>query len=141
MSFKKLSPQIRATRSRIVARSAADKDTSKRVLRRALERGWTVRKSTGRDSWERETDGTVLGAPLESARETLVGFYRPDEAAAFELWTTARKQRPAVMILFAEGRKKGNPVWLGMRYDGTLVDKLPEVPKAARVAMRSAGEL
>lgn len=129
------------TRSRIVARHAADKETSKKLLRRSLERAWAVRKAKVKDSWDRETDGTVIGAPLESARTSLLDFYRPDEAAAFELWTTARKSRPGVMIIFAEGRKKGNPVWLGMRNDGTIVDKLVDVPQSARVAMRSAGEL
>ncbi|MBX3233645.1 MAG: hypothetical protein KIT84_21100 [Labilithrix sp.] len=129
------------TRSRIVARSTVDPATSRVVLRRALERAWAVRKTEGRDVWERETDGTITGAPLEQARESLIGFYRPDEAEAFELWTTARKDRPGIMVVFAEGRKKRSPVWLAMKYDGTVIERLPEIPRAARVAMRSAGAL
>jgi hypothetical protein len=129
------------TRSRVVARAAADRPASKLALRRALEKAWEIRRSAPRDQWERETDGIVTGAPLESAQEVLESFYEQDEADAFELWTTARREKPAIMILFAEGRRKGNPVWLGMRRDGTLVDKLRDVPASARKAMHTAGEL
>jgi hypothetical protein len=128
------------TRQRIVERSAVDRAKSKKAMRRALESAWTVRRSAPRDQWERETDGTVLGAPLDEAREILGEFYRSDEAGAFELWTTGKKERPKMMIIFAEGRKKGVPVWLGMRDGGALVETLPDVPKAARRAMRSAGD-
>ncbi|MFO0739400.1 MAG: hypothetical protein U0270_26115 [Labilithrix sp.] len=129
------------TRQRINDRAAIEPVTSRIVLQRALQRAWEVRKKGSRDQWERETDGTVQGVPLEEARANLLSFYRPDEASAFELWTTARKERPGLMIIFAEGRKKGRPVWLGMRWDGTIIDKAVDVPKTARVAMRTAGEL
>jgi hypothetical protein len=128
------------TRQRVVARAAADRNHSKQVLQRALEAAWKIRRSGKHDQWERDTDGTVVGAPLASAHAALESFYQPDEANAFELWTTARRERPALMIVFAEGRKKGNPVWLGMKSDGALVDKLPDVPKSARHAMRTAGD-
>lgn len=129
------------TRQRVVARNSANPVKSKLVLKAALEKAWKVRRSAAKDQWERETDGTVTGAPLDDARDVLENFYRDDEAGAFELWTTARAEKPPVMIVFAEGRKKGNPVWLGLRPDGTVVDKLADVPRAARRAMRSAGEL
>ncbi len=130
------------TRERVVGRSAADRFHSKAALKQALETAWKVRRAAAHDAWERETDGTVLGAPLDQARGILsTKFYRGDEAGAFELWTTARKEKPALMIVFAEGRKKGNPVWLGMRPDGTVVEKIADVPKSGRQAMRSAGEL
>ena len=119
-----------------------DRPRSKAALKQALEVAWKVRRAKDHDAWERETDGTVLGAPLDQARAVLVAqFYRSDEAGAFELWTTARKEKPALMIVFAEGRKKGHAVWLGMRSDGTVVDKIADVPKGGRTAMRSAGEL
>lgn len=129
------------TRQRIRDRSAVEPVTTRVTLQRALQRAWAVRKKGARDQWERETDGTVQGAPLDEARATLVDFYRQDEASAFELWTTSRKERPAIMIIFAEGRRRGTPVWLGMRSDGTIIDKIVDVPKAARLAMRTAGEL
>lgn len=128
------------TRQRIIARTSADPVAAKAGMKRALEQAWKVRRAGSRDAWERETDGTITGLPLEEARGILGGFFRDDEASAFELWTTARKERPAIMIVFAEGRKKGNPVWLGMKYDGTVIDRLVDVPRPARRAMRSAGE-
>ena len=85
---------------------------SKRVKKAALDRAWKVRRAATRDKWERETDGTVTGAPLDEARDVLENFYRDDEAGAFELWTTARTEKPRPDAVFAEGRKKGNPVWL-----------------------------
>jgi hypothetical protein len=129
------------TRQRIVQRAAVDQVSSRVALQKALQRAWQIRRAAARDQWERETDGTVLGAPLDDARLELQKFYRSDEASAFELWTTARKERPALMIMFAEGRKRGQPVWLGMRPDGTIVDKLVDVPRNAKLAMRTAGEL
>ena len=131
------------TRARIRERAAMEPVTSRQTLQRALTRAWEVRKKGAKDQWERETDGTLQGVPLEEARTALQAFYHSDEAGAFELWTTARKERPGLMIIFAENRKgrKGTPVWLGMRWDGTIIDKIVDVPKNARVAMRSAGEL
>ena len=49
----------------------------------------------------------MQGVPL-GRRANLLSFYRPDEASAFELWTTARKERPGLAIIFAEGRKKAS---------------------------------
>lgn len=129
------------TRQRIVARNTANRSKSKLAMQHALNRAWAVRRAASKDEWERETDGTILGRPLDEAREVLEEYYRDDEAGAFELWTTSKKEKPAMMVLFAEGRKKGSPVWLGMRADGSVVDKINDVPKTARKAMRSAGEL
>lgn len=129
------------TRQRIWDRSAKEPVTTRVTLQRALQRAWADRKRGSSAAWERETDGTMQGQPLEDARASLLSFYRPDEASAFELWTTSKKERPGIMIIFAEGRKRGRPVWLGMRYDGTIIDKGVDVPKTARLAMRSAGDL
>lgn len=130
------------TRYRVQERTAVDVPRSKAAMKAALETAWKVRRASKTEEWERETDGTVLGRPLDEARAVLSAqLYRGDEAGAFELWTTARKERPAIMILFAEGRRKGRAVWLGMRRDGTVVDKIAEVPKSGRAAMRTAGEL
>ncbi len=129
------------TRQRIIDRSAIAPVTTRITLQKAVANAWAIRKAKVKDQWERETDGTVLGAPLDDAHSVLRDFYRADEASAFELWTTSRREKQQLMIIFAEGRKKGQPVWLGMRPDGTVVDKLVDVPRSARIAMRTAGEL
>ena len=132
-------PSLEA-RQRVALRTGAKKPHSREVMRRALQKAWSIRRTGHRDAWEREDDGTVVGAPLDGARTVLESYYREDEAGAFELWTTSKKEKPPLMVIFAKGRKRGNPVWLAMRADGTVVEKLADVPKTARVAMRSAGE-
>ena len=129
------------TRQRIRDRSAIEPVSARVAMQHALAKAWEVRKRGPRDRWERETDGTVLGDPLATAHTELQSFYRSDEASAFELWTTARSERPGIMIVFAEGRRRGHPTWLGMRWDGTVIDKLVDVPRNAKIAMRTAGEL
>jgi hypothetical protein len=128
------------TRQRVTLRTAAKKPQSKEAMRRALQKAWAIRKTGHKDAWEREDDGTVLGAPLDGARIVLESYYRPDEASAFELWTTSKREKPPLMVIFAEGRKHGAPVWLAMRSDGTVVDNIANVPKTARKAMRNAGD-
>lgn len=129
------------TRQRVVMRSSANKPQSKAALKQALDRAWQVRHADPkRDGWERETDGTISGAPLDQARDMLEHFYHEDEAGAFELWTTSRREKVQMMVIFAEGRRKGNPVWLAMKGDGTVVDKITDVPRTARKTMRSAGD-
>jgi hypothetical protein len=103
----------------------------------ALRAAWDSRHQ---HEWEREDDGTVSGAPLAAARAALEPFYRADEAAAFELWTTARKTRPRLMIVFAEGPRRGRPVFLGMRSVGTVIDDVRAIPREGRRAMRTAGD-
>ena len=128
------------TRQRVTLRTAAKKPQSKEIMRRALLKAWAIRRTGHHDQWEREDDGTVLGAPIDGARTVLETYYRGDEASAFELWTTSKKEKPPLMVIFAEGRKRGIPVWLAMRADGTVVDNIADVPKTARKAMRNAGD-
>ena len=126
------------TRQRVALRTAAAKAPAKDAMRAALKAAWDARV---KHNWERDNDGTVFGQPLDAAHAALQAFYRVDEAASFELWTTARATKPRLMILFAEGPRKGRPVFLAMRSDGTLVENPKDIPKEARKAMRSAGDL
>ncbi len=125
------------TRARVAKRTAAAPLASRRAMDVALRAAWDSRHQ---HEWEREDDGTVSGAPLAAARAGLEPFYRADEAAAFELWTTARKTRPRLMIVFAEGPRRGRPVFLGMRSDGTVIDDVRAIPREGRRAMRTAGD-
>ncbi len=125
------------TRARVAKRSAAAPASARRAMDLALRAAWDSRLQ---HSWERDDDGTVNGAPLAAARAALEPFYRADEAAAFELWTTARKTKPRLMIVFAEGPRRGRPVFLAMRSDGTVVADVHEIPREGRRAMRTAGD-
>ena len=126
------------TRQRVSTRTFARLKVANAVGDDALRAAWKQRR---KHSYERETDGTVDGPPLDVAREKLEAFYRPDEAAAFELWTTARGDKIPMMILFAEGPRRGKPVFRAMRGDGTVVTKAKDIPKPALKVMRSAGDL
>lgn len=125
------------TRARVAKRTAAEPTSARIAMDRALRAAWESRRQR---SWEREDDGTVNGAPLAAARAALEPFYRADEAAAFELWTTARKTKPKLMIIFSEGPRRGRPVFLGMHPDGTIVDDVRAIPREGRRAMRTAGD-
>jgi hypothetical protein len=126
------------TRQRVAKRTFARLKVAESVADDALRAAWRERR---KKNYERESDGTVEGAPLDVAREKLGAFYRPDEAAAFELWTTARGDKHPMMILYAEGPRRGKPVFRAMRADGTIVERAKELPKSALKVMRTVGEL
>lgn len=125
------------TRQRVSKRTFARLKVAEATADEALHAAWKQRR---KNNFERETDGTVDGAPLDVARAKLLAFYKPDEAAAFELWTTARGDKTPMMILFAEGPRRGRPVFRAMRADGSIVAHARELPKPALRAMRTAGD-
>jgi hypothetical protein len=125
------------TRWRVGHRSAARPALAHKAMTEALKAAWTKRRAGG---WGREDDGTLEGPPLDAARAELMTFYRDDEAAAFEMWTSAKKERPALILLYSEGPRRGRPLFLAMRADGTLVDHVADVPKPARKMMRTVGD-
>jgi hypothetical protein len=125
------------TRYRVAQRTQARPAIAKIAMKKALEAAWAKRRA---GSWGREDDGTLEGPALDAARATLRDFYREDEAAAFEMWTTAKKERPGLILLYAEGNRRGHPVFMAMRFDGTIVDQVKDIPKPARKMMRTVGE-
>ncbi len=44
------------------------------------------------------------------------------------------------MVLYAEGPRRGRPMWLAMHPDGSLVEKVSEIPRPARKMMRTVGD-
>ena len=129
-------PSLEA-RQRVSKRTFANRKVAESVADEALRLAWKERR---KKNYERESDGTVDGAPLDLARAKLGAFYRPDEAAAFELWTTARGAKTPMMILYAEGPRRGKPVFRAMRADGSIVTSAKEIPKSALKVMRTVGE-
>jgi hypothetical protein len=125
------------TRQRVSKRTFAKLKVAQTVADDALRAAWTERR---KKNYERESDGTVDGAPLDVARAKLEVFYRPDEAAAFELWTTARGDKTPMMILYSEGPRAGKPVFRAMRADGTIVERAKDLPRPALRVMRTVGD-
>lgn len=126
------------TRERVNKRTRARAKQAEATIDDALRAAWKARRVSG---YERESDGTMDGAPLVVARAHLERFYRPDEAAAFELWTTAKNDKAPIMVLYAEGPRHGTPVFRAMRADGTVVTRTKDLPKPALKVMRTVGEL
>lgn len=81
-------------------------------------------------------DGKVTGHPLDLARTALERYYKHDEAFAFDLWAAPRKH-PKVLILYFEGRRRQEPIWVALR-DGIEVTQSRELPNDAFTAMRRA---
>lgn len=126
------------TRWRVAQRTSVNKVAARTVGAKALHVAWQKRREK---AWGREDDGLLAGPALDAAREALEGYYRADEAAAFEIWTTAKWDKSPMMVLYAEGPRKGRPVYMAMRADGTVTEKIMDIPKPARKLMRTIGEL
>jgi hypothetical protein len=129
------------TRYRVGHRSLVNKQQAEHTMTAALQVAWKKRRE---GAWGREDDGLLTGPALDAARKALERFYRGDEAGAFELWTSARSDRLQIIVLYAEGPKRGGrgkPVFLAMRADGTVVRRMADVPKEARRMMRTVDDL
>jgi hypothetical protein len=129
------------TRYRVGHRSLVNKQQAEHVMTAALQVAWKKRRE---GAWGREDDGLLSGPALEAARKALERFYRGDEASAFELWTSARIDRVQIIVLYAEGPKRGGPgkpVFLAMKSDGTLIRRMADVPREARRMMRTVDDL
>ena len=122
------------TRERVRLRTAAQRKAAHRVLQKAVEVAWRdLVKVRGV-----EGDGKVEGKALEDARAALEGFYKHDEAFAFDLWASPRT-RPRVLVLYAQSRRKRPPIWVALK-DGGEIRKPDQLPKGAFVAMRTAAD-
>jgi hypothetical protein len=86
-----------------------------------------------------EGDGKVEGAPLEKARQSLQRFYKPDEAYAFDLWASPRKD-PKLMVLYFEARSGHAALWVAVRRQGAELTDPKQLPTGAFAAMRRAAK-
>lgn len=76
---------------------------------------------------EFDAEGWLIGVSLARARAELAGFYRRDEAAAFQVrvWPT---DQPTGVLLQCRQNNDRPPVWLAMAADGTQIHDAAEVP-------------
>jgi hypothetical protein len=121
-----------AARERVTLRTQASKRKAHRALLLAVR---AARKSLPNNAIE--GDGLVLGTPFEKAAETLTQFYKTDEAYAFNLWASPRRN-PKVLILYFEARRKRRPIWVAIGSDGAEIRTPSQLPKGAFRAMRAA---
>lgn len=125
-----------ATRTRVQLRSAANAAAAKTALTTGLREAWKVLPSARSDI---DSDGKVEGLPLDKAHEGLVGFYKNDEAHAFDLWYT-RRPAGSLMILYFPARRGQPPFWLAMDRKGNTLENEGELPSNAFAAMKQAAK-
>ncbi|MFI5306010.1 MAG: hypothetical protein ACHQ53_01580 [Polyangiales bacterium] len=123
-----------ATRTRVRLRSAASPAAAQTAQVKALHAAWKALPGQQDDV---DSDGKVEGAPLSSARDALVGFYKNDEAHAFDLWYTKRS-RHGILVLYFEARRGNQPIWLAMSERGHVTQDVAKLPQGAFLAMRHA---
>jgi hypothetical protein len=125
-----------ATRARVRLRTTAKPWTAQAAQTKALRAAWAVLRKEKDDV---DSDGKVQDESLATARDALVGFYRNDEAHAFDLWYTRQAGR-GTMVLYFEARRRHPPIWLAMDGRGTTTHDVQQLPRGAFDAMRHAAE-
>lgn len=129
-----------ATRARVRLRTAARPTPAREAQTAALRAAWKELASSKTAKEDIESDGKVEGAPLAKAHDALARFYKEDEANAFDLWWSRKKNRGgSVLVVYFEARRKHGPIWLAMDADGPTHDD-SRLPRGAFLAMRKAAE-
>jgi hypothetical protein len=126
-----------STRYRVRERTAQHLKEAKAAQRAALASAWAELRNDLQDRPKLvQGDGKVQGHALALARRALRSFYKPDEAYAFDLWASPRKN-PRILVLYFEARRKNAADWVALR-DGKVVTRAQDLPHGALVAMRAA---
>ena len=120
-----------ATRQRVDLRTQAKPRVAEAAQLAALRAAWKV---LPKDKTDVDHDGKVEGDVLSTTQDALVGFYKNDEAHAFDLWST-RRGKGALLILYFEARGKKDPIWLAMDGHGNAIHDAKQLPQGAFNAM------
>lgn len=123
-----------ATRTRVFLRTAAQPRLAYAAQVKGLSAAW---KAFPKEKGDIDRDGKVEDLPLEAARDALIGFYKNDEAHAFDLWYT-RNGKSTIMVLYFEARRGRDPVWLAMFRNGEIAHDPNQLPRGALRAMQRA---
>jgi hypothetical protein len=125
-----------ATRTRVQLRSTANPTAARAALANGLHEAWKVLPGARTDI---ESDGKVEGIALDNAHQGLVGFYKNDEAHAFDLWHTHRSTG-SLMVLYFPARRGQPPIWLAMDRKGSAIEDEQQLPSNAFTAMKQAAK-
>jgi len=122
-----------ATRNRVDLRAKAKPSGSQQALIVGLRAAW---KALPKDKTDVDHDGKVEGDVLEAAQDAMAtqGFYKNDEAHAFDLWYV-HSGKTSVMVVYFEARGKKDPIWLAMTGGGAVTHDAKQLPKNAFNAM------
>ncbi len=132
-----------ATRQRVTLRTQARPKVAEQAQEAGLRAAWKKLR-TERDDVDR--DGKVEREVLEAAQDAMeaTGFYKNDEAHAFDLWLTRsapgtgaadKSASSSLLVLYFEARGKNDPIWLGMTAGGAVMHDPKLLPKGAFNAM------
>jgi hypothetical protein len=122
-----------AARNRVDMRTKAKPAGAQQAQIAGLRAAW---KALPKDKTDVDHDGKVEGDVLEAAQDAMAtqGFYKNDEAHAFDLWYV-RNGKISVMVLYFEARGKKDPIWLAMTGGGAVTHDAKQLPKNAFNAM------
>jgi len=133
---KKRDPLISyATKTRARARTAVSPKAARAAQERALRVAWKVLPHSADDV---EMDGKVEGLPLEMARIALSPFYKPDEAAAWDLWFTNERiegKREQILVIYFAATRGKNAIWLAIDRSEKVTNDPKRLPQGAFKAM------
>ena len=122
------------TRERLSMRTSANLEASRQAMLAALRAAWKVLPQERDDV---EEDGKVQGEVLVAAHEALGGFYKRDEAFAFDLWLS-RTKRHKLLVVYFEARRGRPPIFLALDRKGRETSDPDEMPEGALAAMKQA---
>ncbi len=120
-----------ATKVRVGERTKAKPAGAQQAQIAGLRAAW---KALPKDKTDVDHDGKVEGDVLEAAQDAMVGFYKNDEAHAFDVWYV-HKGKVSIMVVYFEARGKNDPLWLAMTGNGSVTHDAKQLPKNAFNAM------
>lgn len=123
-----------ATRIRVGLRTAAHPAGAEKAQASALRAAW---KALPKEKDDVDRDGKIEGEVLEAAHEALSGFYKNDEACAFDVWYS-RTAKVALMVVYFEAHRGHPPIWLAMNGMGVVTHDTKQLPRGAFLAMDKA---
>src|SRR5581483_4210486 len=103
-----------ATRARLLLRAKAAPKRARDAEIAGLKAAWSHPADARRAI---EGDGKIEGEPLDRAHSALGALFKPDEAFAFDLWASPRKD-PKVLVLYFEASLGQAPIWTAMTKNG-----------------------
>jgi len=126
-------------RDRVAQRTAVDPERAHQALLAGVRAAWSANEAQPNSMSGVQDDGKVEGEPLDRAHDALEGYYKHDEAHAFDLWASPRSA-PQMMVVYFEERHGRPPIWAAMRADTTEIVSTDELPAGALRAMRRAAD-
>jgi len=120
-----------ATRQRVDLRTQARSKDAQAAQVEGLRAAW---KALPKDKVDVDHDGKVEGDALSAAQDALQGFYKNDEAHAFDLWYV-HKGKVNIVVIYFEARGKKDPIWLAMTSTGAVTHDPKQLPSGAFNAM------